>query len=324
MQTSTIHRNESASFSALIKAKAIEMGFAQCGIAKAGYLSEYEEYISSWLQQQFQAGMGYMERNLDKRLNPCLLEESAKSVIVVLIPYAQNVTPNLDYDIAAYAHCPDYHEIIRAKLYELLQFMRSVSGSVIQGRAFTDSAPVLERAWATQAGLGWQGKNFMLINKELGSYFFIGELIVDVELAYDEPFTANYCGQCRKCVEACPNQAITPNGIDARRCISYLTIEHRSDYELNTPKFDSCIFGCDICQNACPWNKKTRQHAIPQWISEPATVFPEKVEDWLQMTESDFRQKYKGTALYRTGLKLIQRNVNQILEFRRQKNADCL
>ena len=253
--------------------------------------------------------MQYMARNMDKRLNPAQLVPGAQSIIVVLMDYLPAGGLNLKkYKISRYAWGQDYHYVIKKRLAKLLSLMQQEFGSV-QGRAFTDSAPVLERFWAQQAGLGWIGKNSLLITKH-GSYFFIGELIVDIELEYDSPFEKNFCGTCTRCIDACPTSAIIqPQVVDARRCISYLTIEYRGNFSGQT-NLHGWVFGCDICQKVCPWNNRAKPTTIKEF--QPSEHLQSLTDQRLEnMTKPEFKKIFRHSPVERTGYKGLMRNVRQ-------------
>jgi len=295
-----------------IKAKALELGFAACGIAIAQELSDEIGYLENWLHQGFQAEMTYMQRNIEKRLNPTLLEEGTKSIIVVLIPYPSILQQKADSPkIARYAQTIDYHEPIRKKLYELYGYIKETTGDeTLRGRAFTDSAPILERAWAIRAGLGWQGKNGLLINKKLGSYFLIGELLINIPLIADKPFTQSFCGQCTRCIQACPSQAIVKKyTVNARLCLSYRTIEQKNTPEVTTESLHGRLFGCDICQEVCPWNVKPKL-VSPDWLPLLDAKFPQSVTEWKALNENDFKQQFSQSALLRTGYPRLMHNLD--------------
>ncbi|MEN8226056.1 MAG: tRNA epoxyqueuosine(34) reductase QueG [Bacteroidota bacterium] len=299
-------------FSKYIKDAALDLGFSACGIARAEHLTEEGEHLKSWLQQGHHAGMGYMNRNVDKRLNPALLNEWTQSVIVVLFNYypEQKLNPEGKYKFSKYAYGKDYHEVMKKKLIRLIDMIEDEIGE-ITARAFVDSAPVLERAWARKSGLGWIGKNACMINKQSGSFFFIGSIITDLELSYDEPTANDFCGNCTKCIDACPNQAIlSPGVIDAGKCISYLSIEHKGDFEAKDKgKLHSWIFGCDICQDVCPWNRFAKPHNEPAFL--PSKKFLNmKDEDWESLEESTFDELFKDTAVERTGFTALRRNID--------------
>ncbi len=294
-----------------IKAEALRLGFSACGIAQARYLSEEAHKLNEWLADNFHADMQYMTRNIEMRLDPRLLVPGAKSVIVVLQNYFpdKQQTDSKSPVLAKYAYGEDYHFVLKDKLNDLHQFINNdIAPS--NGRAFTDSAPILEKKWAQLAGLGWQGKNSNLLTTK-GSFFFIGELILDLELNYDTPFLQNYCGTCTRCIEACPTQAITANKtVDARRCISYQTIENKGiiPSELSG-KFENRVFGCDICQDVCPYNK----HAI---ATSESRFYPRDrlltltEKQWHAIDETLFKQIFFKSAVNRTKYSGLRRNLD--------------
>ena len=292
-----------------IKTYALQLGFDACGIAEAVYLADEQSHFENWLQNGMNADMAYMQNNIDKRLNPTLLLQNAKSVICLLVNYKPKTQQNPQVPkIAAYAYGNDYHEIIWNKLKQLLYFIKQHAPDV-NGRGFTDSAPVLEREWAVRAGLGWIGKNSTLISPVFGSYSFLAELIVDIELEYDKPYTTNGCGACNRCVSNCPTGAIiAPKVVDARRCISYQTIENKGDITVNTNGY---LFGCDICLKVCPWNKRSpaNNHAefepIPQVLSMTA-------DDWENITEQEFNSIFRQSAIKRAKYEGIKRNLKAL------------
>jgi epoxyqueuosine reductase len=295
----------------IIKEQASLMGFAACGIAKAERLQESEVYFKQWLDAGFHDGLTYMERNFEKRMDPTLLVDGAKSVIVVLVPYNKVSFVNERAPrIARYAQGIDYHDSIRQKLYDLLNFICQYTGdSSVSGRAFADSAPVLERKWAVKAGLGWQGKNSLLLNKKLGSYFFIAELILNIELPYDNSFNGSFCGQCNRCINACPAKAIeAPGIINAGKCISYRTIEQKQKAKRGDESLHGWLFGCDACQEVCPWNVKPL-NSRPEWL-KTITEWPVDKEEWLQLTEVEFNSRYGETSLSRTGYERLMANLD--------------
>ncbi|MCS6795469.1 MAG: tRNA epoxyqueuosine(34) reductase QueG [Raineya sp.] len=298
--------------SQLIKQKAREIGFDFCGIAKAEFLEAEAPRLEMWLKNNMQGEMSYMANHFDKRLNPKLLVEGAKSVISVLLNYfpKQDLSKQNgdNFKIAKYAYGEDYHFVIKRKLHELLNFIRENIGDV-HGRAFVDSAPVMDKVWAERSGLGWRGKNSNLINKKLGSFFFIGELIVDLELAPDAP-TGDYCGSCRRCMEACPTEAIvSPYVVDGSKCISYLTIELKNEIPQEFQgKMNNWIFGCDICQDVCPWNRFAKPHQTPEFEPNEALKNMQK-KDWLEITEEVFAKVFTKSALKRAKIKGLQRNI---------------
>lgn len=306
--------NNAARYSALIKAEALRLGFMQCGIAKADFLEEEAPRLENWLKNQHHGEMNYMENHFDKRLDPRLLVDDAKSVISLTLNYypeSQQQDPEAP-KISKYAYGMDYHLVIKEKLFQLLNFISEEIGKV-SGRAFVDSAPVLDRAWAKRAGIGWIGKNSNLINKKSGSFFFLAELIVDLELEYDQPFQTDHCGTCTKCIDACPTDAIlSPFIIDAKKCISYLTIELREEIPKSfNDKMENWMFGCDICQDVCPWNRFSAPHTEPQFQANQ-TLLQMKKEDWMDITEDVFKTIFKNSAVKRTKFKGLTRNIDFI------------
>jgi epoxyqueuosine reductase len=297
-----------------IKQKARELGFADCGIAPAKKLFNEEPRLKSYLQNNYHGQMAYMENHFEKRLDPSLLVDDAKSVIVVLLNYYTKKTQiNTEVPlISKYAYGDDYHFIVKDKLRQLYRYIENEI-SPMQGRIFTDSAPVLERAWAVEAGLGWIGKNGLLINKKYGSFVFIGEIITTLEFEYDKPYTKQYCGTCTKCIDACPTNAIiSPHTIDARKCISYLTIELKSDIPHQyTKKLNKWVFGCDICQDVCPWNKKIQEHNIDE-LAPNNKLLRMLPSQWKNLSKSEFNALFKNSTVKRTGFKKLQQNIGHI------------
>jgi len=296
----------------LIISLALKVGFDACGISKAEFLKEDSDFLNQWLSNGNHGEMGYMERNIEKRVDPRILVPNAKSVISVILSYYPG-NPDISTTppkISRYALSSDYHEVIKQKLHELLELIRQEFGKV-EGRAFVDSAPVLDKAWAVRAGLGWIGKNSLLINQKLGSYTFIGELILDLEIEPTSSFVPNHCGTCTRCIDSCPTGAIvSPGIIDSRKCISYLTIEKKS--EITTEEFkmlNGWCFGCDICQEVCPWNSKVK-------ISECKDLLPKQEilninsSDLKSLSKAEFELIFHDTPLNRSGFerfnKLIQ------------------
>ncbi len=303
--------NRKKIISEFIKTKAGELGFFQCGISKAGFLKDESEKIHDWLNKGFQGEMHYMQNNLEKRLDPSLLQENAKSIISVLFNYFPEKTDFQDnnFIVSKYAFGKDYHFILKYKLKELLRSIEEKFGKV-SARIFVDSAPVLEKAWAERAGLGWIGKNTCLINKKSGSFFFIGEIILDIELEYDVPHK-NYCGSCTKCLDACPTNAlIKPYTLDSRKCISYLTIENKENLPDDLKdKFEGRIFGCDICQDVCPYNRFSTKNTEPDL--SPSYEFKNlKKEDWINLNKEDFNRIFKKSALKRIKFEGLKRNID--------------
>ena len=298
-------------YSKLIKDEAKRLGFLACGIAKAGFLEEEAPRLESWLKQNMHGQMGYMENHFDKRLDPRLLVDDAKSVISLSLNYFPEEIQHPDAPkISKYAYGTDYHTVIKDKLFQLLNFISEKIGEV-NGRAFVDSAPVLDRAWAKRSGIGWIGKNSNLISKKSGSFFFLAELIIDLELAYDDAFETDHCGTCTKCIDACPTDAIlSPFIVDAKKCISYLTIELKEEIPASfTDKMDNWMFGCDICQDVCPWNRFSVPHSEPQFKPKEGLLNMKK-EEWLDITEEVFKGIFKHSAVKRTKYKGLVRNIN--------------
>ncbi|MGC9353076.1 MAG: tRNA epoxyqueuosine(34) reductase QueG [Mariniphaga sp.] len=298
-----------------IKEKAKNLGFLECAIIPAGFLEEEEEHFKNWLDAGMHGEMGYMARNIEKRLDPRLLFENAKTVIVVLqnyFPKATQKDPEAPV-LSKYAYGTDYHFVMKGKLRKLLAFIQEQTGPC-NARPFVDSAPVLERAWARRAGLGWVGKNSNLISVEHGSFFFIGELILDIELPYDHPKqVTDHCGTCTRCIDACPTKAIVANRVvDARKCISYQTIELKDELDENLKgQFENRVFGCDICQDICPWNLKSTPHNEECFTPHPKLPELSK-HDWHQMERPLFNDLFKNSAVKRAGFKGLKRNLEFI------------
>lgn len=306
--------------SQLVKEHAKRLGFELVGISKAEFLHDEAPRLEKWLAMGNQGKMSYMDRWFDKRLDPTKLVDGAKSVVSLVYNYAtdQQQTDVTAPKISKYAFGKDYHIVIKEKLRELLSLINDEIGGV-SGRAFVDSAPVMEKAWAARSGLGWIGKHTNLINRERGSFFFLAELIIDLELEPDAP-TSDHCGTCTRCIDACPTDAITePYQLDASRCISYFTIELRDEAIPAEFKgqFENWMFGCDICQEVCPWNRFAKQHNEPEF--EPKTeLLGMSGQDWEEITEEVFANLFENTAVTRTGLKGLRRNV----QFLSNKDAD--
>lgn len=303
-----------ASHTAFIKRTATDLGFDYCGIAKAQYLEEDARRLEKWLLQGQHGSMQYMENHFDLRVDPSRLVPGAKSVITMLLNYfpAQQQSDAAP-KISKYAYGNDYHEVIREKLKLLLAHIRETIGEV-NGRGFVDSAPVLERTWALRSGLGWIGKNGNIITKQQGSFFFIATLIVDLELAYDDPLGKDYCGSCRKCIDACPTEAIGENKtIDGSKCISHFTIELKEMMipETMKGKFDNWMFGCDLCQDVCPWNRfsKPTKEAGFTPLQE---ILNFSIADWENLTEESFKKIFKQSPLKRSKYEGIKRNLKFI------------
>lgn len=295
-----------------IKTQTQLLGFTYCGIAKAQILNEDAKRLESWLNKGFNGNMQYMENYFDVRIDPSKLVPNAKSVITLLLNYFPTEQQNeASPKISKYAYGKDYHDVIRKKLKTLLYLIKEEIGEV-QGRGFVDSAPVLERSWAQKSGLGWIGKNGNLINKQSGSYFFIATLIVDLPLQYDDVIAKDYCGTCTKCIDSCPTEAILPNKvIDGSKCISYYTIELK-DALLPSGmqgKFDNWMFGCDVCQDVCPWNRFSSTTTEINFKPIPQ-VLNFTTRDWEELTEENFKTIFKNSAIKRTKFSGIKRNLN--------------
>jgi epoxyqueuosine reductase len=296
----------------LIKQLAMAMGFDYCGIAQAKELTEDAIRLEQWLHKGYHGEMEYMAKNFDLRIDPRKLVPGAKSVICFIKNYYPSEAQEKGIpQIAKYAWGNDYHEVIRNQLHEFLDQLRKQIGP-IEGRGFVDSAPVLERSWAQLAGAGWIGKNGNLIKPQTGSFFFIATLIVDIELMYDQPISKDFCGTCTKCIDACPTQAILPNKtIEANHCISYLTIELKKETIHTNRNYKEWAFGCDICQDVCPWNRFSHPHKEPAFKPLDGLLQMRK-EDWLEMEETTFKARFKHSPLLRSKLKGIKRNITYL------------
>lgn len=294
-----------------VKSFARNLGFQYCGIAKAVKLDDDARRLEKWLSKGMNGSMRYMENHFDLRVDPSRLVPGAKSVITLLVNYYTEERQPADAPrISKYAFGKDYHDVIRQKLNAFLQLIRENIGEV-HGRGFVDSAPVLERAWAQRSGLGWIGKNGNLINKQKGSFFFIATLITDLELEYDDPYIKDFCGTCTKCIDACPTEAILPNKtIDGSKCISYFTIELKEALipENQKGKFENWMFGCDTCQDVCPWNRFSEPHTEPAFRPLPAILEFGKKE-WEELTEESFKQIFRQSAINRTKYAGMRRNL---------------
>jgi len=300
------------SYSKFIKSEAKKLGFLFCGIAKADFLEEEAPRLESWLNKNMQGEMHYMENYFDKRLDPRLLVDDAKSVISLGLNYFTEQTQADDSapKISKYAYGDDYHQVIKAKLKQLQEAINEKIGAV-NGRAFVDSAPVMDKAWAKRSGLGWIGKNTNLINTKKGSFFFLCELIVDIELEYDIPSTADHCGTCTRCIDACPTGAIVaPYVVDGSRCISYLTIELKEQIPAEFKgKMDNWMFGCDVCQDVCPWNRFSVLNREPAFEPHPDLLRMSKT-DWYDITEDVFQKVFKNSAVKRAKFSGLKRNID--------------
>ena len=280
-----------------------------CGISKAGFLEQEAPRLEAWLNQNRHGQMQYMENHFDKRLDPTKLVEGSKSVISLLLNYyPQQLQRDDSYKISKYAYGTDYHFVIKDKLKELLHCIQQTVGDV-HGRAFVDSAPVLDKAWAAKSGLGWIGKHSNLLSKQAGSFYFIAELIVDLDLEYDTPVT-DHCGSCTACIDACPTQAIVePYKVDGSKCISYFTIELKNEIPSSVSgQFDDWMFGCDVCQDVCPWNRFSKAHKEPLFDPHPQVLSNSK-KDWEEVTKEVFSEIFKKSPLKRTKFEGLRRNI---------------
>lgn len=299
-------------YTQLIKQEALRLGFMHCGISKADFLEEEAPRLEQWLAQSYHGKMSYMENWFDKRLDPRKLVEGAKSVVSLLLNYFPESHQNPSAPkISKYAFSRDYHTVIKEKLKALSQFIREEIGAV-NGRAFVDSAPVLDRAWAKKSGLGWIGKNSNLIHPKAGSFFFIAELIIDLELEYDAPMK-DYCGTCTRCMDACPTSAIVaPQVVDGSKCISYFTIELKDNIPADYKnKFDDWMFGCDVCQDVCPWNRFSKPHHDDA-LKANDHLLEMNQKDWEEITEDIFEKVFSDSPLQRAGFEGIKKNLEFI------------
>jgi epoxyqueuosine reductase len=302
---------QSQKYTQLIKDTAKKLGFQSCGISKARFLAEEEARLSQWLSQKKQGEMAYMENHFDMRLDPRKLVDGAKSVISLSYNYftsEKQSDPNAP-KISKYAYGEDYHFVVKNKLKSLLAIIQTEIGNV-NARVFVDSAPIMEKAWAQQAGLGWIGKNANLINQQNGSFFFLAEIIIDIDLSYDAPVT-DHCGTCTKCIDACPTEAIVaPYVVDGSKCISYFTIELKNEFPKEVKgKFDNWMFGCDICQDVCPWNKFAKPHQ--EKLFDPSTaLLSMNKKEWEEITAETFQVLFKNSAVKRTKFEGLKRNIN--------------
>ena len=301
----------------LVKEKALELGFDICGIARPRILSENLEVLKSWCSEGMNDEMGYLARNLRKRGDPGILFPGAKSLVVTGLSYnseKMQKKPGVPI-ISRYTYGKNYHDAITGKLNTLLAFIKSNKPEV-EGKAFVDSAPLLEKPWAKEAGLGWQGKHSIVINRKIGSFFFIGILILDIDLDYDNSETAEYCGDCRLCIDACPTGAINDNRtIDTRKCIANLTIEKRDPIpEEIGPKFEKRVFGCDKCQEVCPWNRNAKPNNHPEFkLSEQIAGMSQ--DEWLSLTQEQFEVLFKGSSVGRKKYEDLMRNIRLVMKY---------
>lgn len=307
--------NKTQKHTNLIKTEAKRLGFLSCGISKAEFLENEAPRLENWLNQNKHGEMQYMENHFDKRLDPTKLVEGSKSVVSLLLNYfpSEVQQDKTAPKISKYAYGTDYHFIIKDKLKSLLNFIQEEIGEV-QGRAFVDSAPVLDKAWAAKSGLGWIGKHSNLITQQVGSFYFIAELIIDLELEYDTPVT-DHCGSCTACIDACPTQAIeNPYVVNGSKCISYFTIELKDNIPSEFKgQFDNWMFGCDVCQDVCPWNRFSKSHSEPLFNPHPELLAISK-KDWEEITEEIFQKVFQKSAVKRTKYSGLKRNINFLKE----------
>ncbi|MBU2060286.1 MAG: tRNA epoxyqueuosine(34) reductase QueG [Bacteroidetes bacterium] len=299
-----------STYTQFIKSEAKRLGFMSCGISQAGFLELEAPRLEDWLNKNHQGQMGYMENHFDKRLNPTLLVEDSKSVVSLLLNYYPSEVQTGDsFKISKYAYGQDYHFVIKEKLKEFLHSIQENIGEV-SGRAFVDSAPVLDKAWAAKSGLGWIGKNSNLLTQKVGSFYFIAELILDLDLEYDHAVT-DHCGSCTACIDACPTQAIIePYKVNGSKCISYYTIELKENLPVELKgSFEDWAFGCDICQDVCPWNRFSKPHKEPLFNPNPDLLSITK-KDWEEITEETFKVVFKNSAIKRTKFSGLKRNID--------------
>ena len=307
--------NNEETYSNLIKTEAKRLGFLSCGISKAQFLEAEAPRLDKWLTKNMHGNMQYMENHFDKRLDPTKLVENSKSVISLLLNYYPTKIQSHEKapKLSKYAYGIDYHFVIKNKLNELLQYIKEEIGDV-HGRAFVDSAPILDKAWAAKSGLGWIGKHSNLLTQKVGSFYFVAELVVDLDLQYDTPVT-DHCGTCTACIDACPTEAITePYVVDGSKCISYLTIELKENIPNNFKgKMDNWMFGCDVCQDVCPWNKFSKPHREPLFNPHPELLEMTK-QDWEEVTEETFKKVFKKSSVKRTKYSGLIRNIKFLKE----------
>ena len=297
--------------SLLIKEKASDLGFDLCGISASRSLTEREDILKNWCTSGMNGGMNYLARDIEKRINPESLVPGAKSVVVTGLNYytdKKQTEPGVPV-LSIYAFGEAYQDVIKTKLTELLAFIRSIKPDA-DGRPFSDSAPLLEKAWAAEAGIGWQGKHSIVINKKIGSFFFIGALILNIELEYDKPVMVDHCGNCRLCIEQCPTAAINEDRtIDARKCIANLTIENRGPIPDDiVPKLEGRVYGCDRCQEVCPWNRDALPNRVPEFEIK-SELQQMTVEDWQNLSEEQFSKLFKKSSVERKKYKTFMENV---------------
>jgi epoxyqueuosine reductase len=296
-----------------IKSTASSLGFSFCGISKAEFLEEEAPKLEEWLRRNYQGTMSYLEKHFDKRLDPTLLVPGGKSVISLVYNYYPKKEINSELKIARYAYGEDYHNVIKEKLSDFMLRIEEEVGHV-NGRVFVDSAPVMERAWAQRSGLGWIGKNSLLLNKSMGSFFFLAEIILDLELEYDGP-VKDYCGTCTACMDACPTDAIPePYVVDGSKCISYFTIELKGAIgdQQQSSSFDNWIFGCDICQEVCPWNRFAKPHEESRF--DPREELSMTQDQWREITNEVFEKIFAKSPVRRAKFEGLKRNIDFVLK----------
>ena len=299
-------------YTELLKNEAKRLGFISCGISRAEFLEDEAPRLEKWLKMKMNGEMKYMENYFEKRLDPRKLVDDAKSIISLTYNYYPEDLQNKEAPkVSKYAYGMDYHYVIKEKLNFFLTFIKDKIGNV-HGRAFVDSAPILEKAWAAKSGIGWVGKNSNLITKQVGSFYFLAELIVDLDLDYDR-IESDHCGECTACIDSCPTQAITqPYVVDGSKCISYFTIELKENIPKEFKgKFDDWVFGCDVCQDVCPWNKFSKSHKEPLFQTSSELMKMSR-DEWNEITEETFNKIFKNSAVKRTGYKGLTRNLNFI------------
>lgn len=303
--------------SAKIKQKAYELGFQKVGIASIEQLTEESVNLREWLRRGYHGTMDWMTRNIEMRLNPQNVLPDVKSIIVIGVNYYNARAHSQDKDvgkISRYAWGDDYHVVVKKRLQQLLDYICTIESTAV-GKVYVDAGPVMEKVWAKRAGLGWMGKNTILITQDYGSWIFLGVIFLNVTLEYDTS-VADYCGTCTLCIEACPTDAIVePYVLDSTKCISYLTIEHRGDIPIELGKhFENWVYGCDICQEVCPWNEKfSTQTSVNEFYPSQSTVAP-KLSELIAITEEEFQQKFQGTAIRRSTVGEIRRNAEIVVK----------
>lgn len=292
--------------------KSKTLGFAACGFTPLHHFEQAKQQYLMWLKNNYHGEMTFLEKNIEKRFNPALLQKGFKSAIVVLLNYYQQTNKKQIPQISKYALGKDYHLVMKEKLCALREFIHKEIVP-ISGRCFVDSAPIYEKKLATDAGLGWIGKHTLLINKQYGSFVFIGELLSDLELPKNTKVEPNHCGDCSLCIDACPTNALQPFFLDASKCISYLTIEKKSTDDTENIKISPWIYGCDICQNVCPWNQKLDPTKIDAFAIKPF-LLSAGISEWENLTPQEFKNIFSDSSLFRTGFNQIKQNLQQVLK----------